>query len=71
LRFGDAGEAAIPAKVEMVLPLGPSVVYELVLADGSQVKLTAARSGSELRRGIGEDVWLHLAEGAPVSVFSA
>ena len=71
LRFGVAGEAAIPAKVEMVLPLGPSVVYELVLGDGTQVKVTAGRAGREQRRGIGDAVWLHLAEGAPVAVFAA
>jgi putative spermidine/putrescine transport system ATP-binding protein len=71
LRFGEAGEAAIPAKVEMSLPLGPSVVYELSLADGTQVKLTAARSGPGQRRGTGETVWLHLAGGAPVAVFAA
>jgi len=71
LVFGEAGDAAIPAKVEMVLPLGPSVVYELLLSDGTPVKLTAGRSGAGQRRGIGEVVWLHLAESAPVAVFAA
>jgi putative spermidine/putrescine transport system ATP-binding protein len=71
LVFGEAGDAAIPAKVEMVLPLGPSVVYELLLSDGTPVKLTAGRSGAGQRRGIGEAVWLHLAEGSPVAVFAA
>jgi putative spermidine/putrescine transport system ATP-binding protein len=70
LRFGEAGAAAIPARVEMVLPLGPSVVYELMLADGTQVKLTAARSGTSRRHGIGDAVSLHLTDGAPVAVFA-
>ncbi len=69
--FGDAGEGAISATLEMVLPLGPSVVYELVLGDGTQVKLTAGRSGTGQRCGIGDTVWLRLAEDAPVSVFAA
>ena len=69
LLFCEAGDTAIPARVEMVLPLGPSVVYELVLADGTLVKLTAGRSGSQLRRGIGDPVWLRLAQGAPAAVF--
>ena len=71
LCFGEAGEGAISATVEMVLPLGPSVIYELVLGDGTQVKLTAGRSDAGQRRGIGDAVWLRLAEGSPVSVFAA
>jgi len=71
LRFGAAGVGAIAAKIEMALPLGPAVVYELLLADGTQVKLTEGRSSSAGRRTIGEDVWLHLAEEAPVAVFAA
>jgi len=71
LRFGAAGEGAIAAKVEMALPLGPAVVYELQLADGTQIKLTEGRSSSSERRAIGEEVWLHLADAAPVAVFAA
>ena len=71
LHFGAAGEGAIAAKVEMVLPLGPSVVYELQLADGTQVKLAAGRSGSEQKHAIGDSVWLRLAEGSPAAVFAA
>ena len=71
LRFGEAGAGAISAKVEMALPLGPSVVYELQLTDGTQIKLTEGRSSSSGRRTIGEEVWLHLAEAAPVAVFAA
>ena len=71
LRFGARGEGAIAATVEMVLPLGPSVVYELQLADGVQIKLTAGRSHAEERHTIGEAVWLRLADGAPVAVFAA
>jgi putative spermidine/putrescine transport system ATP-binding protein len=71
LCFGAAGESALPARVEMVLPLGPSIVYELLLADGTQVKLAAPRSGPEQRHSVGDAVWLRLAEGASVGVFAA
>jgi putative spermidine/putrescine transport system ATP-binding protein len=66
-RFTETGLAAT---VEMVLPLGPSVVYELRLADGTPLKLTAARSGS-VRHASGDPVHVRLADGAPAAVFTA
>ena len=71
LRFGAPGEGSFAAHVEMVLPLGPSVVYDLRLADGAEIKLTAARSSGAQGHAIGEAVSLRLAEGAPVAVFAA
>ncbi len=71
LRF--AAEAApgddLAATVEMVLPLGPSVVYDLKLADGTELKLTEAR-GAAGRRAAGDRVRLRVADGAPVAVFA-
>jgi putative spermidine/putrescine transport system ATP-binding protein len=71
LRFGEAATSAIPARVEMVLHLGPSIVYELLLRNGAQVKLAAARSGAALPHAVGDEVWLRLAEDAPVGIFAA
>ncbi|MGH8850993.1 MAG: ABC transporter ATP-binding protein [Casimicrobiaceae bacterium] len=71
LRFVDSGASAIPARVEMVLPLGLSIVYELLLSDGTQVKLAAMRSDAGQRHAVGDAVWLRLADHAPVGVFAA
>jgi len=60
----------VPASIEMALPLGPAVVYEVTLADGSQAKVTVLRAGhTELHRA-GERVYLALIPDAPVSVFA-
>ena len=66
LRFADDGLAAT---VEMSLPLGPSVVYELKLADGTELKLTESRGTGE-RRAAGAAVRVRIADDAPVAVFA-
>ncbi|MEH3086568.1 MAG: ABC transporter ATP-binding protein [Xylophilus ampelinus] len=65
----DAG--ALPATVEMVLPLGPSLVYELRLSGGGTVKVTQPRTAEHPRFAAGDAVGLQLRRGSPASVFAA
>ena len=62
--------AGVPATVRMVLPLGPSIVHELSLTDGTPVKVTTARGDASPRPRVGDPVRLALAAGARVSVFA-
>jgi putative spermidine/putrescine transport system ATP-binding protein len=54
----------------MVLPLGPSLVYELALGDGSPVKVTLPRHADGPRFATGDAVGLTLRPGASARVFS-
>ncbi|HZF81052.1 MAG TPA: TOBE domain-containing protein, partial [Rubrivivax sp.] len=58
-----------PATVVMVLPLGPSVVYELRTADAGTLKVTLPRHEGEQRFEPGQAVGLQLRQGAPAAVF--
>ncbi|GAA5232420.1 ABC transporter ATP-binding protein [Verticiella sediminum] len=69
LCLAEPGGDALPATVEMVLPLGPSLVYELRLADGAAVKVTQPRTTDAQRFGSGDRVGLQLRRGSPASVF--
>jgi len=69
LAFGAAGGSGPQATVSMVVPLGPQLVYELTLADGSTVKVTVPRHGEDARVQAGERVALRLRDGAPAAVF--
>jgi putative spermidine/putrescine transport system ATP-binding protein len=71
VRFVDASSVGLEAKVELVLPLGPLVVYDVVLADGTTLKVTVSRSTGTASPAPGDVVRLALAPGAPVSVFPA
>ena len=66
---GRTGE--IEARVEMVLPLGPSLVYELSRATGRALKVVVPRSASLPRYEVGDSVRVAVRPGAPVSFFSA
>jgi putative spermidine/putrescine transport system ATP-binding protein len=66
----DASAGAVPAKVEMVLPLGPSLVYDLRLASGASIKVTQPRSAEQLRYAAGDQVGVRLRSGAPAGVFA-
>lgn len=61
--------AALPATVSMVLPLGPSLVYELLLGNGRTVKVTQPRNAGERRYEPGEAVGVSLRAGSPAAVF--
>ena len=63
------GGDTIPARVEMVLPLGPALVYELLLADRTPVKVTMPRHEGSERFEPGRPVGLTLRPGAPAAVF--
>jgi putative spermidine/putrescine transport system ATP-binding protein len=69
LPAGSAG--ALAATVRMVLPLGPTVVHELELADGTPIKVTTVRSGGGARLQPGAAVAIGLAPRAAVAVFQA
>jgi putative spermidine/putrescine transport system ATP-binding protein len=71
LRFADAGEDGIAARLVMTLPLGPTVVNELMLADGSAVKMQGERAGAAGRPEVGAEVRLALKAGALPAVFAA
>jgi putative spermidine/putrescine transport system ATP-binding protein len=67
-RFVDAVEAGLDARIELMLPLGPLVVYDVVLTDGTTLKVTSARGAAS--RVPGDRVRVALAPGTPVSVFA-
>ena len=50
LRFVDVASAGLDARVELVLPLGPLVVYDVVLTDGT--RLSAGRDADAKLREI-------------------
>lgn len=64
----DCGEG-VAATVRMVLPLGPTVVNELELADGTPIKVTTVRTATGSRLQPGAAVRIGLAPQAAVAVF--
>ena len=64
----DAG-LGLDATIELVLPLGPLVIYDVVLSDGTTLKVTTSRSAAT-SHAPGDVVRVGLAPGAPVSVFA-
>ena len=70
LALTASGSTSLPATVEMVLPLGPSLVYELLLADGCTVKVTQPRNADLQRYAAGDRVGLSLRAGSAASVFA-
>jgi putative spermidine/putrescine transport system ATP-binding protein len=69
LGFVAPSEPGLPGIVELVLPRGPSVVFDVVLDGGTTVKVTAGRIAGGARPDTGAPVRLGLVTGAPVSVF--
>jgi putative spermidine/putrescine transport system ATP-binding protein len=63
--------AGLAATVRMVLPLGPTVVHELELADGTPIKVTTVRTGGAPRLQPGSAVRVGLGADAAVAVFQA
>ena len=63
-------DGAMAATVEMVLPLGPSLIYELSLANGSTVKVTQPRNAELQRWAAGDRVGVSLRAGSPAGVFA-
>ena len=71
LCFAAAGETGIDARLMMTLPLGPTVVNELLLADGTALKMLAPRSAAGARVAPGSAVRIALSPGAEPAVFAA
>ena len=69
-RFVGAADRGLDATIELVLPLGPLVVYDVVLTDGTALKVTAARGVGAAPHGPGAKVRVGLAPGAPASIFA-
>jgi putative spermidine/putrescine transport system ATP-binding protein len=70
LRFGEGPSTGLDATIELVLPLGPLVVYDVVLSDGTTLKVTTSRGAGVMAYAPGDVVRVALAAGAPVSVFA-
>jgi putative spermidine/putrescine transport system ATP-binding protein len=68
LRLDDPG-GGVPATLRMTLPLGPAMVHELSLADGTPIKAATARTDTRPRPAPGDGVRLGLVPDAKVSVF--
>ena len=70
LRFVSRSEPGLDARVELVLPLGPAVVYDVVLRDGTPVKVATGRTGNVERHAPGDAVRVGVVADAPISVFA-
>jgi putative spermidine/putrescine transport system ATP-binding protein len=69
LAIGAPAAEALDAKVQMVLPIGPTLVYELKLAGGNTIKVTQPRSHDARRFEVGQQVGVTLRPGSPAGVF--
>jgi putative spermidine/putrescine transport system ATP-binding protein len=66
----EAGATAgLEARIELVMPLGPLVIHDVVLSDGTTLKVTTSRGPGAGSHAPGDAVRIGLAPGAPVSVF--
>jgi putative spermidine/putrescine transport system ATP-binding protein len=70
LRFAGPDAPGLDGRVELVLPLGPTVVFDVVLGDGTPLKVTSSRTGGPPRYPPGTPVRVALVPGAPVSLFA-
>jgi putative spermidine/putrescine transport system ATP-binding protein len=69
LTIGAPAGLALDASVQMVMPMGPSLVYELKLVDGNTIKVTQPRTHDTPRFDIGQQVGVTLRPGSPAGVF--
>jgi putative spermidine/putrescine transport system ATP-binding protein len=70
LRLGAEGDG-LPATVELGMPLGATIVHEIVTASGSRLKLAEPRSPGTLARTTGAPVWVKPVSASSVTVFAA
>jgi putative spermidine/putrescine transport system ATP-binding protein len=56
--FSGPAPQRVPAAIDLVLPLGPVVVYELKAANGVSIKVTEPRMADGAPRAPGTQVWL-------------
>lgn len=64
-------QGMIEARVEMVLPLGPTLVYELSRPAGKALKVVVPRAAGVARFEVGQPVRIAVRKGSPVSFFAA
>ena len=64
--IAEAG--TLPARVALSMPLGPTLLVELTIADGTAIRLSMPRAGVRAPPA-GSTVALRLRDGAPVRVF--
>ncbi|HMN80392.1 MAG TPA: ABC transporter ATP-binding protein [Burkholderiaceae bacterium] len=69
LVLGDPA-GGLRAQVRLVLPLGPSMICELTLEDGSTLKLSTPRDAHAPRPMVGEAVGVRLVSGASARLFA-
>ncbi len=68
LDFSESGSNEMQAVVQLVMPLGPTLVLDLLLADGKSIKLSMSRTGSRALAH-GDSVKLRLRPDANPAVF--
>ena len=71
LSLADPSPQALACTVEMVLPLGPSLIYELLMPGGQPIKVMQPRTAGLPRYCAGDRVGVSLRAGSPAGVFSA
>jgi len=59
----------LPGTIELSLPLGPQIVHEVRLTDGSGLKVFESRSHGAGLHAPGHEVFLQLAEGAALNAY--
>ena len=57
---GGPGQGRIPARLDVTMPLGPTLVHEVVLADGLRAKVSEPRPDDDVTRRPGDEVHLEL-----------
>lgn len=71
LVMGESSPTSLAATVQMALPLGATVLYELSLADGQPIKVSEPRQMQMQRFAVGQKVGVSLRSGSPAAVFAA
>jgi putative spermidine/putrescine transport system ATP-binding protein len=65
-----AGDGALPARIKVVLPLGPHVMYEAQMPDGTSVKISEPRDAGSRLLAPGDEVFVAPVAPAACQVFA-
>jgi putative spermidine/putrescine transport system ATP-binding protein len=63
------GPSRIAAKLDVTMPLGPTVVHEVILADGLRAKVSEPRVNEDMLRGPGDEVHVELRLESGAAIF--
>ena len=63
------GPSRIAAKLDVTMPLGPTVVHEVILADGLRAKVSEPRVNEDVLRGPGDEVHVELRLESGAAIF--